>query len=182
MQLKIKGKNMEITDAVRNYVEKKISKLDRYLDNITDTEVEITRENTRSLEGRQIVQVTMTANGSILRGEEKAADVYAAIDAVADVMERQIKRYKGKRSQASKGGGARAEPTLPEETATEENEPRIARTKRFNIKPMSEDEAVEQMELLGHTFFVFVNEDTEEVNVVYKRKDGNYGILVPERA
>ncbi len=192
MPLVIKGKNVEVNDQLRSYVTKRLGKLDRYLDNILSTQVELSVEKTRSAETRQVVQVTVDANGTILRGEEKAADMYAAVDAVTDKMERQIKRYKERLYHRGKmaAGRSPALPTLAEavtpaeaEVAEEEEEEgRIVRTKMIDLKPMSAEEAIEQMELLGHNFFVFLNTENDGINVVYKRLDGNYGLLVPARA
>jgi putative sigma-54 modulation protein len=194
MPLVIKGKNVEVNDQLRSYVTKKLGKLDRYLDNILSAQVELSAEKTRSTETRQVVQVTVDANGTILRGEEKAADMYAAVDAVTDKMERQIKRYKERLYHRGKMAAGRsptppslAEAVMPEEAEVaeeeeEEEEGRIVRTKMIDLKPMSAEEAIEQMELLGHNFFVFLNTENDGINVVYKRLDGNYGLLVPARA
>ncbi len=195
MPLVIKGKNVEVNDQLRSYVTRRLGKLDRYLDNILSVQVELSAEKTRSTETRQVVQVTIDANGTFLRGEEKAADMYAAVDAVTDKMERQIKRYKDRLYTRGKMAAGRS-PALPtlaeavmpaeaevaEEEAEEEEEGRIVRTKMIDLKPMSAEEAIEQMELLGHNFFVFLNTETSGINVVYKRLDGNYGLLVPTGA
>ncbi|MBM3134904.1 MAG: ribosome-associated translation inhibitor RaiA [Chloroflexi bacterium] len=192
MPLVIKGKNVEVNDQLRSYVTKRLGKLDRYLDNILSAQVELSVEKTRSTETRQVVQVTVDANGTILRGEEKAADMYAAVDAVTDKMERQIKRYKERLYHRGKTAAGRspalptlAEAVMPKEAEVaeeEEEEGRIVRTKLIDLKPMSAEEAIEQMELLGHNFFVLLNAETNDINVVYKRLDGNYGLLVPARA
>jgi putative sigma-54 modulation protein len=194
MPLVIKGKNVEVNDQLRSYVTRRLGKLDRYLDNILSAQVELSAEKTRSTETRQVVQVTVDANGTILRGEEKAADMYAAVDAVTDKMERQIKRYKERLYHRGKmaAGRSPALPTLAEavmpaeaevaEEEEEEIEGRLVRTKMIDLKPMSAEEAIEQMELLGHNFFVFLNTENDGINVVYKRLDGNYGLLVPARA
>jgi putative sigma-54 modulation protein len=193
MPLVIKGKNVEVNDQLRSYVTKRLGKLDRYLDNILSAQVELSAEKTRSTETRQVVQVTVDANGTILRGEEKAADMYAAVDAVTDKMERQIKRYKERLYHRGKMAAGRrpappslAEAVMPEEAEVaeeeDEEEGRIVRTKMIDLKPMSAEEAIEQMELLGHNFFVFLNAEDDGINVVYKRLNGNYGLLVPARA
>lgn len=179
MELNIVGRNVEVTEALRKYVQKKIGKLDRYLPSITDGKVELSKQTAKSASDRHIVQVTLRSNGTILRAEERNADIFASIDAVVDKMQRQIDRFKGKRyrSRARPKGQAVAAPAPEEE---EEPESPIARRKRFVVHPMSEDEAIEQMELLGHDFFVFYNSRTEELNVLYRRNEGNYGILEPE--
>jgi putative sigma-54 modulation protein len=194
MQLLVKGKNVEINESVRAYVEKKLGRLDRYMDNVVQAEVEVSMEKTKAATDRYVVEVTMHANGTILRGEEKAADVFSAVDTVLDVMQRRLTRYKEKLYQRGRSGAAKA--ALAEEQAAiwseeiaaaeEEGEaeeqlaPRIVRTKRVAVKPMSEAEAAEQMELLGHDFFLFYNASTDRVCVLYRRHDGDYGLLEPE--
>lgn len=182
MQLIIKGKNVEVTDRLRDYVERKVGKLDRYLPTITEARVELSREHTRSAQDRQVVQLTVRAKGKLLRAEERHEDLFAAVDAVLDKMYRQIARYKGKRY--GRRGAAEeevwGEPLPIEEELEEEQEPAIVRVKRFRITPMDEQEAIEQMELLGHDFFVFYNANEGAVNVVYRRRDGNYGLIQPE--
>lgn len=192
MQLVLKGKNFVISDRIREYVEKKIGKLDRYLPDINEARVEITQEKTKSVKDRNIVQVTLRANGTILRAEERSEAIYASIDAAADKIHRQIVRYKGKRidrwhGQNNKQRQAAQElmPELSEETLAtlqEEEDRSVVRVKRFLVDPMTEEEAIEQMELLQHNFFVFYNPDAGRINVVYRRADNNYGILDPEIA
>ncbi|MEW6230789.1 MAG: ribosome-associated translation inhibitor RaiA [Chloroflexota bacterium] len=177
MKIVIKGKNVEVANGVREYVEKKLGKLDRHLDNITEVLVELSNERTRSAETRQVIQVTILANGRILRGEERSGDVYAAVDAVVDKMKNRIDRYKG-RLYGGKGKLAMAD--VLEAIEIGEEESRIVRTKRFELKPMYAEEAIEQMELLGHDFYIFFNAAAEGINVVYRRQDGNYGLLQPE--
>ncbi len=179
MQLIITGKNMEVSDWLETYVRKKIGKLDRYLNDPAEAQIELTEESTKNAQQRQVVQVTIFKNGTIMRGEERAADMSAAIDSVVDKLERQIKRYKEKG--ASKKRRAQAE-VLEAETAAPpgEVEPSIVRIKRFRVQPITEDQAIDQMELLGHSFFVFLNATNNQLNVVYRREDGNYGLLEPE--
>jgi putative sigma-54 modulation protein len=181
MELSIKGKNVEVTDRLSDYVEQKIGKLDRYLPTISEVWVELSTEGARAAQDRQVCQVTVRANGAILRAEERSDDMFTSIDAVLDKMYRQIARYKGKRKNRWRGAAATVEP-LPlevEETFDEETY-NIVRTKRFPMAPMNPDEAVDQMELLGHDFFIFYNADEGQVNVIYRRKDGDYGLLQPE--
>ena len=187
MQVILKGKNVEITDWLRQYVEKKVDKLDRYLPEIQEARVELSVQKTRSSQDRQVAQLTVRSNGLILRAEERTDDMFAAIDAVVDKMHRQIARYKGKREDRWKGQGPnRPETELPPldaeimEELAEEQERRIVRVKRFAVSPMSEEEAIEQMELLGHDFYVFYNPNSGRMSVLYRRKDGNYGLLEPE--
>lgn len=185
MQLAISGKNLEVTDSLRAYVEKKIGRLDRYLPNVTDARVELAVENTRAAKDRQIAQVTIRTRHAILRAEEASADMFASVDAVVEKMQRQADRYKGKRW--SKRGGEEAEPLAEptsEEAApeVEEQPSRISRVKRFPMVPMDEEEAIDQMELLGHDFFVFFNINQNQINVVYKRRGGDYALIQPELA
>lgn len=176
MEVIITGKNLEVTDWLYERVEEKVSRLDRYLPGIEEARVELSTENTRNAKRRQRAQITLRRKGVILRTEERSADIFTSVDAALDKMQRQIDRYKGKRWERK---GVR-EPE-PVEMA-EEEEPRIVRIKRFPMLPMSAEEAIEQMELLGHDFFVFFNAENEEINVLYRRKDGNYGLLQPELA
>jgi len=184
MQLAIAGKNLEITDSLRKYVEKKIGRLDRYLPNIIDARVELTVENTRAAKDSQIAQVTLRTKHAILRAEEASSDMFASIDAVFDKMQRQADRYKGKRwSKRGAEGEVPVESAAEEESASADEQPsRISRVKRFSMAPMDEEEAVDQMELLGHDFFVFFNLNANQINVVYRRSDGDYGLIQPELA
>ncbi len=184
MELTITGKNLEINDTIRNYVEKKIGRLDRYLPNILDGRVELTvDEGARAAGDRQIAQVTLRTKKIILRAEEASADIFASIDAVFEKMQRQVDRYKGKRW-AKRGEAAEAAPELTEavEEETAEEPVSVARVKRFRMVPMDEEEAIEQMELLGHDFYVFYNVNQSQVNVIYRRRNGEYGLIVPELA
>ncbi len=178
MQLIIQGKNMEVTDRLQEYIEQKVGKLDRYLPTITEARIELSVEGAKSAKDRQVAQLTVRSKGTFLRAEERTADMFASIDAIVDKMYRQIVRYKGKRYGRGRGPGEMP----PVEEFEEEEPPRIVRTKRFQVAPMDEEEAIEQMELLGHDFFVFFNVDANGLNVIYRRKDGNYGLLEPELA
>jgi putative sigma-54 modulation protein len=178
MQLIIQGKNMEVTDRLQEYIEKKVGKLDRYLPTITEARIELSVEGAKSAKDRQVAQLTVRSKGTFLRAEERTADMFASIDAIVDKMYSQIVRYKGKRYGRGRGPGEMP----PVEEFEEEEPPRIVRTKRFQVAPMDEEEAIEQMELLGHDFFIFFNVDANGLNVIYRRKDGNYGLLEPELA
>ena len=180
MELTITGKNMEISERVREYVEKKAGRLDRYLGAIDDASLELTRESAKSADDRYIAQLTVRARGTILRSEERAADVFTAFDAVLDKMYRRIMRYKTRRR--DRGRFQEEELMLPIEEYEEHEPRRIVRTKRFVVLPMDEEEAAEQMELLGHDFFLFLNANTGELNIIYRRKDGDYGLIEPELA
>ena len=178
MQLIITGKNVEVTDWLRSYVEKKIGKLDKYLPSIDEARVELTVEKTKSAQDRQVAQVTVRSNGTILRAEEKSADIFASIDAALDKMHRQIARFKGKQRRRGRPTQGEMPPVpLPVEA---EGEPSVVRVKRFRVNPLEEEEAIEQMELLGHDFFIFLNLGTDRLSVVYRRRDGGYGLLEPE--
>lgn len=180
MELHVSSHGVEVTDYLRERIDKKIGKLDRYLPEISEARVDLSTENTRSAGAIHVVQVTLRANGKYIRAEEHGQDIFACIDAVLDKLYRQIARYKGKREDRWKGRRVTPPEPLPIELEPEEEEVgTIVRRKRFQMLPMDEQEAIEQMELLGHTFFVFHNADTGEVNVVYRRKDGNYGLIVP---
>lgn len=187
MELSVQGHNLEITTRLRNYVEKKTARLDRYMPNLNTITVDLTTENTRSAVERQVAQITIRDDrGTILRAEERNSDIFAAIDAVIDKLYRQIERYRGKRKRKNRGRGEEFElgEPLPVEESEEledlNEEPSIARTKRFALHPMSAEEAIDQMELLGHDFFVFFNTGDDAINVIYRRRDGNYGLLQPE--
>ena len=177
MEVSIFTRNMEVTPRLREYVEQKAEKLDRYLPSIEDTRFDLKVENTRSAAQRQVAQLTVRMRGTILRVKERTGDMFTSIDMVMDKMYRQIARYKGKRQ---KNRWRAADEELPIEEPWEEPEGKIVRTKRFEMRPMSPDEAIEQMELLDHHFFVFLNTDENAINVMYKRNDGNYGLLQPE--
>lgn len=175
----MKGKNVEVTPALRGYAEKRVSKLERFfLRGSPEATVTLSLER-----GSHRVDVTMQVGGLILRGESRTNDMYASIDDAVDKIVQQIKKYKTRINKRLKQAGEQlvvAEPEVGASVPEAEGEPRIVRTKRFAIKPMSPEEAVMQIELIGHDFFVFFNAETEEVNVVYKRKDGNYGLIEPE--
>jgi putative sigma-54 modulation protein len=177
MQVVIKGKNLEITDWLRKYVEKKMGKLDRYLPTIDEIRVELSVQKARSAKDRQVAQVTVRSDGAILRAEERTDDMFAAIDAVLNKIYRQIARFKGKRIDRYRG---QAEPLPDEEMLLEAEKRSIVRTKNFRVSPMDEEEAIEQMELLGHDFFVFYNVSKQNINVLYRRKDGDYGLINPQ--
>ncbi len=181
MQLIIKGKNVEVSDPLREYVERKIGRLDRYLPDVDEARVELSVQKAKSNQDRQVVQVTMRSNSTILRAEERSADMFAAIDAVRDKLQRQMRRLK-ERPRRLKERAQAAAVQQATTAAPEEEAPHIVRTKRFVVTAMSEAEAIEQMELLGHDFFVFFNPDVESLNVLYRRRDGNYGLLQPELA
>lgn len=178
MDVSVFTRNMEMTPHLSEYVDQKVEKLDRYLPSIDEARMDLTVENTRSAAHRQVAQLTVRVRGKILRAEERTQDMFASIDAVLDKMYRQIARYKGKRQDRVH---VVAEELVTGE-AVEETTGEIVRVKRFDVLPMVPEEAIEQMELLGHSFYIFLNADEGAINVVYKRGDGNYGLLQPELA
>jgi putative sigma-54 modulation protein len=180
MQIVIKGKNVEITPALRAYAEKRVGKLERYFDQPNLT-AQVMMRVEREL---HVVEVTFQVDALLLRGEERTADMYVSLDGVVEKLERQIKKYKTRINRKLRGetvGRAEDVPaSVPAVTAESEQVGQVIRTKRFPIKPMSVEEAVMQMDLLGHDFYVFRNGHSEEVNVVYRRSDGNYGLIEPD--
>jgi putative sigma-54 modulation protein len=176
MIIKISGKNIDITEALRNQINKKVGKLERYFQPDTEAQVTMSVENYR-----HIVEVTIYFNGVVIRAEESTDDMYTSIDRVLDKLERQIHKHRTKLEKKFRTGAFKYDkPIFSAKIEPEEYHPKIVKTKKFAIKPMTVDEAVLQMDLLGHSFFVFTNGETEEVNVLYKRKDGNYGLIEPE--
>lgn len=185
MGLVIRGKNMTVHDKSRDYIEKRVERFERHLKNITEIKVEVSAEQTQSQENHFKVEITIDCQGTFLRCEERAADLFSAVDAAAEIMNTQIDRYKGKleKKQHPRSAGSKGEPSgvgagKEKEPSDDEEGPRI-RVKRFTVKPMSPEEAIDQMELLGHSFFVFFNDADEEINVVYRRKDDSYGVIEP---
>lgn len=180
MELIIRGRNIEVTEPIEAYARKRIARLERFLPTISQAELELAQENTRSRDQRQIAQLTIRMTpGLLLRAEERHADLLAAIDLVVDKMERRIERFKGRREGRLRPD--EAAPSSPPEAASEPAG-RIVKVKRFEMTAMTPEEAVEQMELLGHDFFLFYNPETASINLVYRRRDGNYGLIQPELA
>jgi len=177
---KLVGRNVEVTDAIRNYLEKKLARLERYFDGIQDAKVVLSYAGSPHIERRAKVEIQLNVPGGMVRVEEEDPDLYAAIDRAVEVLETQLKRFKGKLMRRRHAAAPAAEPpALEEEEAP--FEPEIVRVKRFEMKPMTPEDAALQMEALGHTFFVFENSDTGEINVIYRRKDGHYGLIEPRR-
>lgn len=182
MDLHLTGKNLEISPQAREYLTLKLNKVNRYLPRILAFDVVASREMTRSPDQQFIVQVTIDSNGTLIRGEERAQDLHAATDKVYEVLSRQIEHYKGK-SPFKKGrrpGSIRTSTTEVTAAVSEESEeegPRVVKNKRFELKPMSIEEAMDQMQLLGHDFFLYYDPDTNNINLLYKRKDGNLGLI-----
>jgi len=179
MELEITGQNIEISPAVRRYTERKLGRLNRHLPNIITSKVEITEEKTKSPQQHYLVQMTLDSSGTLLRGEERGEDLFTAIDKVAAIMDRQIEHHKGKLYEKGRGNSL-VRNEFVEGTEATVPPSKVVRVKRFTVKPMSVTEAIDQMELLGHDFFLFFNADTEGLNLLYRRKDGNYGLIEPE--
>jgi putative sigma-54 modulation protein len=183
MNFIISGKNIEVTTGLRNAVEQKLGKLERYF--TPETEIIVTLSVEKE---RQKIEVTIPVKGNIIRSEQTSSDMYVSIDLVEEVIERQLRKYKNKliaKSQghptaSGSGNSFKKEFFESEEESVEDDEVSIVRTKRFGIKPMFPEDACVQMDLLGHNFFVFCNAETDEVNVVYRRKNGSFGLIEPE--
>ncbi|GIO12305.1 ribosomal subunit interface protein [Cohnella xylanilytica] len=187
MLYNIRGQRMEVTNALRDYVEKKLSRLERYFEAPPQSDVHVTLSATK---GMHAVEVTIPLAGVLLRAEVKSEDMYASIDLVVDKLERQIRKHKTKVNRQIRQNGT-ARTLFKEDYGTgysrgttavapyeEEEEYELVRTKSFNLKPMDVEEAILQMNMVGHNFYVFANSDTREVNVVYRRNDGKYGLIV----
>lgn len=182
MLVTVKGKNVDVTDALKHYAEKKVQKLEKYFRDLKEATV------TQSVQRNwHIVEVQLEGDGVVIRGEERSDDMYASIDQVVEKLERRVKRFKGKLYGKTTEEGPREREAQREQMIAEAEEggeeeliPEIVRMKRFAFKPMTPEEAAYQMELLHHDFFVFLNSESESINVVYRRKDGNYGLIEPE--
>jgi len=175
LKIVVRGKNFEVTDALREWVEKKLGKIEKYFNNLKEVQVVLVVNR-----DRHRAEVTIPLDGIVLRGEEETGDMYSSVDMVIDKLEKQIKKYKTKIDKKLKNGSIKDLQLPQENLETGYEEPKIVRTKRFAIKPMPVEEAILQMNLIGHNFFVFRNSETDMVNVVYQRKDGNYGLIEPE--
>lgn len=169
MQIMVRGKNIEVTNALKGYVERKLGKLEKYFDQSLSAQVTMSVER-----GRHIVEVTVPLDSILLRGEEESTDMYASVDLVSEKIERQIEKYRTRILRK-----LRREPTRERiaQAATDEKEPGIVKVKKITIRPMTADEAVMQMNLIGHDFFVYSDAESGNVSVVYRRKDGNYGVI-----
>ena len=175
MNFIISGKNIEVTPSLKQTVEEKLGKLERYF--TPDTRIEVTLSVEKE---RQKIEVTIPVKGSIIRSEQVSNDMYVSIDLVEEVIERQLRRYKKKLIDKHQSAANFQKAYIEHDYEQEDDEVKIVRTKKFDIKPMYPEDACVQMELLGHNFFVFVNAETDETNVVYKRKGGTYGLIEPE--
>jgi putative sigma-54 modulation protein len=181
MNLQVKGRNVEVSDQIRQYAEEKLAKLDRLVKDPTRIELELMVEKNPSISDNQVAEATVWTKGPVLRAREASADMKASIDQLVDKLERQVKRYREKRRAPRRQHGRDEAPALepllvdlPDDGSTA-----IAKTKQYPVEPMTPDEAVLQLELVGHDFFVFRHAESDEVNVVYRRRDGQYGLIEP---
>jgi putative sigma-54 modulation protein len=174
MKIKVVGKNLEVTGALKNMIESKLEKFGKYFQE--DVEAQATLSVQKN---RQIIEITIPINGSILRAEESTEDMYTSVDKAIDKLNRQMRKYKTKLERRYKNHDTIRFDVIPDMASDKKSEAKVVRTKRFPVKPMDAEEAILQMELLGHSFFVFTNSDTDDINVIYKRKDGNYGLIEP---
>jgi len=187
VNLTVKGRNLPVTDTMRTHAEEKIGKLGKYLADSARCEVELRTEKNPSIADNQVVEATIFTKGPVIRAREASPDIYASIDLVYDKLERQVKKYRGKVVARSQSGpkdvlvseGFEA-PEGAEEPEEEEG-PLIVKTKQFMVKPMAPEEACLQLEMVGHDFYVFRNSETDETAVVYRRRDGNYGLIEAQR-
>ena len=184
MNLQVKGRNIAITEALRSYADEKLQKLGKNLNSATQLELELFCEKNPSIADNQVAEATIFTKGPVLRAKGASADMYASIDLVADKLNRQVKKYRSKlvSHNSHVRGGLPPEPAgIPFEEEEEELEgPQIVKTKQFFIKPMSAEEAALQLEMIGHDFFVFKNSDSNDTSVIYRRRDGNYGLIEPK--
>ena len=183
-KIEIIARNMRLTENLKEYIEKKAAKLERHLQDIDEIRVEVSHvKSARSATDRQVAQLTVHGRGFILRTEERADDIHAAFDTALDKMQRQVERFKGKRNRGRGDGRSAAEVVeeqMPIDEETGELLPLVVRRKKFIVLPMDEDEAVEQMRLLGHdNFFIFFNPEVNSIQVLYRRRNGTYGLIEP---
>ena len=180
MQFQVKGRNVEVTDSIRQYAEKKLAKLERQLPD-PRVELELAVENNPSIADNHVAEATIWTTGPVLRAREASSDMRASIDQLVEKLERQVTRYRT-RGRSRRRRAARAEASSAELTPIvgAEDVPRIVKSKQFAVKPMAPEEAILQLELIAHDFFVFRNADSDDINVLYRRRDGNYGLIEPQ--
>jgi putative sigma-54 modulation protein len=186
MDVTVKGRNIPVTEALEQYAFQKVGRVRKFFDDersVSRAEVELIHERNPSISDPEVAEATLFINGAVLKAREASEDMYASIDRMSDKLERQVRRYRGRQIDRwhgqLRGHSPEPKPIVPEEE--EEMGAKIVRTKQFQMKPMSAEEAVLQMELLDHDFFVFTSADTGEINVVYRRRDGDYGLIEPAR-
>ena len=180
MELQIAGTNLELTPEIQSYVERKLGKLDRHLPGIVEARVEISEEKTKSPEERYLIRVTLTGGigGTVFHGEDRGEDLFKAVDKINAVMKRQLERYKGKLYEKGRGNSlARGKFTGLADNGNSHR--KVVKTKRFVLEPMSVDDAIEGMEELGHSFYLFLDADADEIKLIYRRNNGDYGLIEP---
>ena len=180
MQLQMKAKNVDLTPALKAYAEKKLGRLGRILNESARVELELAAERNPSIGESQIAEATVWTKGPVLRARESARDMKAAIDLLVDKLDRQAERLHDNRRRRASRAGANNANAAPAPAIDEEGRHVIVKTKQFSVKPMDAEEAIMQLELIGHDFFVFQNDETNAVNVLYRRRDGNYGLIEPQ--
>ena len=180
MELQIAGTNVELTPEVQSYIERKLGKLDRHSPGIIEGRVEISEEMTKSPEERYLIRVTLSsgAGGAVFHGEDRGEDLFRALDKVNAVLKRQIEKHKGKLYEKGRGNSL-ARGKYSGAKANDKSHWKIVKTKRFVLEPMLLDDAIEQMEELRHNFFLFLDANTDEMKLLYRRNDGNYGMIEP---
>lgn len=178
MKLTITGKNMAITEAMREHIEKRLARLQKYFWDDVEVQVRLAQEKG----AQNIVEITIFIGSTILRAEETSNDMYVSADKAIDKVVSQLRKHHKKFADRLRPADVPAVEEAAAEPEAEEEAPTLVRVKRFAVKPMSAEDAIEQMELLGHSFFIFIDDQTNVTSVVYRRNDGNYGLLVPENA
>jgi putative sigma-54 modulation protein len=181
--LNIYTRNLELTERLRDYVERKVARFDRYLPNLDNVRVDLSESNARDINRRMVAQITIYVPKAILRAEERASDIFAAIDTVMDKMYRRVERYKGRRKMVRRSVPLNE---ITEDTAVQigqlevaDEQPNIVRVKEFEVSSITSEDAIEQMELLDHHFFLYLDAEDGRLSVIYRRQDGNYGVLKP---
>ena len=177
--LQIYTRNLELTERLRDYVEGKVSKFERYLPALESMRVDLSESNARDSSRRMVAQITIYVPKAILRAEERAGDIFAAIDTVMDKMYRRVERYKGRRAKRRPAASPIDLPELTAEEVEEEAIPEIVRIKEFEVHSITPEEAIEQMELLDHLFYIYLDGNDGRLRVIYRREDGDYGVLKP---
>jgi putative sigma-54 modulation protein len=180
MRLQVKGRNIEVSDSIRRYAEDKLGKLERQLADPTQVELELAIEHNPSIAANHVAEATIWTKGPTLRAREAATSYEASIDQLVDKLERQVKRYRAKRSRRGTGRRANGNQVDEPNFSAEQLERMIVKSKQFDLQPLTPDEAALELELIGHDFFVFVNVDTGKTNVVYRRRAGAYGLIEPQ--
>ncbi|HZY64441.1 MAG TPA: ribosome-associated translation inhibitor RaiA [Rubrobacteraceae bacterium] len=187
MDVAVKGRNISLTEALEGYATEKVEKVSKFFDDdksVSRAEIELIHERNPANADPEVAETTLFINGTVLKAREASPDMYASIDRMYDKLERQVKRYRGRQIDRWQGRTQNSESPEPQPFVVDEEdeiEAKIVRTKQFQMKPMGPEEAVLQMELLDHDFFVFTSADTDDINVVYRRRDGNYGLIEPAR-